>query len=98
MVYLVIKIHISYITTVLDISKHVELYNNALSVLSSLATNPSTQHLLTLPVFSPGGEGVATGGVTSLASLLAKLREIALIYQKTARYVYMRIILKQLVR
>jgi len=70
---------------VLDISKHVELYNSALSALSSLATNPATQHLLTLPVFSPTGEGGSSGGVTSLASLLAKLRGVALIYQKTAR-------------
>lgn len=74
---------------VLDICKHVELYQTTLRLLSCLAGNPATQHLLTLPVFSAssggGGSGGGAGQVTSLASLLAKLRDIALIYQKTAK-------------
>ncbi len=68
--------------TVLDICKHIELYQTMLRLVSSLARNPATQHLLTLPVFSAGG---AEQGVTSLSSLVAKLRDIAIIYQRTAR-------------
>ena len=58
-----------------------------LHLVSSLAGNPATQHLLTLPVFSSAGTQSSSAGVTSLASLIAKLRDIAVIYQKTAKYV-----------
>lgn len=72
--------------TVLDICKHIELYQTTLNLVSAITSNPATQHLLTLPVFSAGGgQMFSNGGVTSLSSLVAKLREIAIIYQKTAK-------------
>lgn len=74
---------ITYISTVLDICKHIELYQTMLNVVSSLARNPATHHLLTLPVFSAGDSADHT--VTSLSSLVAKLRDIAIVYQKTAK-------------
>ena len=69
--------------SVLDISKHVELYHSVLNLLLSLAVNPSLRPLLVLPVFSDGGSGPSDD--TSLATLTSKLRDITATYQKTVK-------------
>ena len=70
--------------SVLDISKHVELYHSVLDLLLSLAVNPSLRPLLILPVFSDGGSGSSSND-TSLATLTSKLRDITATYQKTVK-------------
>ena len=72
------------ISLVLDISKHIELYQSMLDLLSSIVVHPTLCHLLRLPVFS-SDNGSAGGDETTLASLIAKLREITKMYQKTAK-------------
>ena len=67
--------------SVLDISKHVELYQSMLALLSSLASNPSLRYLLVLPVYSE--KDVASGDDITLASLVAKLRGISHTFQRT---------------
>jgi hypothetical protein len=57
-----------------------------LDLLSSIVVHPTLRHLLRLPVFS-SDNGSAGGDETTLASLIAKLREITKIYQKTAKLV-----------
>ena len=69
--------------SILDISKHVELYQSVLDLLSSLAVNPSLRPLLLLPVFSDGDSGSSDS--ISLATLTSKLRDITATYQKTAK-------------
>lgn len=75
-------VYLHDIHAVLDISKHVGLYQSSLDVLSSLASNSSVRHLLTLPVFCSSEQ--ETGDFISLASLTAKLRIITELYHKTA--------------
>ena len=75
------------IPAVLDISKHIELYQAMLDLLSSIVLHPTLCHLLRLPVFS--SDNGSSGDETTLASLIAKLREITKIYQKTAKSVYL---------
>ena len=73
---------ISLFKTVLDISKHIPLYNSLLELLFCLASNESLRHLLMLPVYSDT-TAVSSDG-NCLSSLLAKLGTIAKTYQKTA--------------
>lgn len=68
----------------LDISKHVELYQSVLDLLASLASNPALRPLLTQPVFSEGSPD-PTSEETTLASLSAKLKQIANTYLKTVK-------------
>ncbi|KAL5464129.1 hypothetical protein EMCRGX_G033096 [Ephydatia muelleri] len=68
--------------SVLDISKHIPLYNSLLELLFCLASNESLRHLLMLPVYSDT-TAVSSDG-NCLSSLLAKLGTIAKTYQKTA--------------
>ena len=70
------------IPTVLDISKHIPLYNSVLELLFCLASNESLRHLLMLPVFSVETGGSSEGSCLSL--LLAKLGTLAKMYQRTA--------------
>ncbi len=56
-----------------------------LGLLSSISSHPSLAHLLTLPVFSPGT--TPTSDETTLSTLVSKLRNITLTYQRTFKYV-----------
>ena len=72
----------SLFKTVLDISKHIPLYNSLLELLFCLASNESLRHLLMLPVYSDTTTVSSDGNC--LSSLLAKLGTLAKTYQKTA--------------
>lgn len=65
---------------VLDMARHVPLYQAVLEVMRAIATCPCLVHLLT-----PDDTG-DSNGVTSLAALIDKMKQCVDTYSKTLRY------------
>ena len=74
------------LSLVLDISKHIDLYESALGLLYSLTSHSSLHPLLTIPIFPTGQQPSSTESGLTLFSLSKKLMTTATSYINTAKY------------